>query len=83
MIIARASISGNNTKQTSRSNMHEFSIMKACKVDIRPPRAPVIKKVVLSPPITPWIKVNTYGASIQNPIRASTGGIFRNEEVSA
>jgi len=34
----------------------------------------------LSPSITQWIKFNTNGASIKNQIRASTGGIFRNEQ---
>jgi len=79
MVITSASISGNHTKQTSRINMLEFSIMKACRVNIKPPKAPIIREVMWSPPITSWIKINTYGAYVKNPIRASAGGIFRDE----
>ena len=82
MVIASASISGNHTKQTSRINMFEFSVMKACRVNIKPPNAPVIKEVMWYPPITSWIKINTDGASVKNSIRASAGGIFRDEQGS-
>jgi ribonuclease HI len=78
LIIAKTSIAGNNTKQTARGDMLEFRILKACNVNIKPPRAPTIKEVIWSPPLASWIKVNTDGASTKNPVKASAGGIFRN-----
>ena len=60
--------------------MLEFSILKACKVNIKPPRASLIKEVIWAPPMLSWVKVNIDGASIKNPTRAATGGIFRNYE---
>jgi hypothetical protein len=80
LIIAQTSIAGNNSKTTYRGDMHEFSFLKACKVKIRPPRAPTIKEVTWAPPLTFWIKANTDGASTKNPCKASAGGIFRNSE---
>jgi hypothetical protein len=63
LIIAQTSIAGNNTNKSARGDMREFSILKACKVTIRPPRAPNIKEVIWSPPMVSWIKVNTDGAA--------------------
>ena len=60
--------------------MQEFSILKACNVSVKPPRAPIIREVVWTPPISPRIKINTDGACVKNPVKASTGGIFRNNE---
>ena len=80
IIVAKTSIAGNNTKQTARGGMLEFTILKACKVNIKPPRAPIIKEVIWSPHLASWFKVNTDGASTKNPVKASTGGIFRNSE---
>lgn len=77
MIIADVSLSGNNTNKTAARDMLEFTIMKACKVNIKPPKAPIIKEVIWSPPLHSWIKINTDGASTKNPIKASAGGIFR------
>jgi len=80
LIVAQTSMVGNNTKKFARGDMQEFSILKACKVTIRPPRAPTIKEVIWSPPLASWIKVNTDGAATKNPLEASAGGIFRNAE---
>jgi len=80
LIIAQTSIAGNNSKTSYRGNMQEFRFLKACKVNIRPPRAPTIKEVIWSPPLTSWIKANIDGASTKNPIKAFLGGIFRNSE---
>ena len=60
--------------------MHEFSILKSCKVNIKPPRAPIIKEVIWPPSTISWIKINIDGAFVKYPNRALTGGIFRNHE---
>jgi len=52
--------------------------LKTCKVNIKPPRASLIKEVIWAPSLSSWVKVNTDGASI--PTRAAAGGIFRNFE---
>jgi hypothetical protein len=71
-------MSGNNTSKSSSINMHEFSIMKALNVSIKPPRAPIIREVIWMPPLDTWIKINTDGSYVKNPRKAYTGGIFRN-----
>ena len=80
LIIAQTSVAGNNTNASYKGDMQEFTFLKACKVKIRPPRAPTIKEVIWIPPLTTWIKVNTDGAATKNPCKASAGGIFRNSE---
>jgi len=55
--------------------MNEFRILKAFRVDIHPPKAPVIREVIWCPPISNWIKVNTDGAA--SNVNAASGGIFR------
>jgi len=70
-IISKASLSGNLTKKTSAVNMQEFSIMKSCKVFIRPPKASITKEIIWSPPLHSWIKINTDGAAIKNPNKAA------------
>lgn len=57
--------------------MYEFTIFKACKVNIHPPKAPIIKEVIWTPPIQNWMKVNTDSAAVKNPDRAAAEGIFR------
>lgn len=79
-IIAKVALSGNNNNKAAAGDMLEFTILKACKVNVKPPRAPNIKEVLWSPPINSWIKVNTDGASTKNPCKASAGGIFRDSE---
>jgi len=80
IIIANVSLSGNKTNKLAVGDMLEFTILKACKVMVKPPQAPSIKEVLWSRPINTWIKVNTDGASTKNPVKASAGGIFRNSE---
>jgi len=80
LIISKVSLSGNLTSKTAASNMLEFTILKACKVNIKPPRASLIKEVIWAPPMHSWVKVNTDGASVKNPTRAAPGGIFRNSD---
>lgn len=80
LIIAKVALSGNNTVKSSSISMQEFSILKACNVSVKPPRAPIIREVVWTPPLSPWIKINTDGACVKNPVKASIGGIFRNNE---
>lgn len=76
-IISNVSLSGNHTIKTSAASMTEFVIMKTFKVNIHPPKAPSIKEVIWQPPIQQWIKLNTDGAMIKNPCRASCASIFR------
>jgi len=73
VIIANVALSGNKTNKATVGDMLEFTILKACKVMVNPPRAPTIKEVLWSPPINTWIKVNTDGASTKNPVKASAG----------
>jgi len=68
-------LSGNKTKLAASINMREFSVLKAFKVDIHPPKAPFIKEVIWVSPPWHWIKCNTSGASINNFTTA--GGIFK------
>lgn len=62
-------------------NMTKFSILKTFKVDIHPPRAPLIKEVIWFPLIPPWIKCNIDGSSINNFYVASARAVFRNSGV--
>ncbi|XP_039682967.1 uncharacterized protein [Medicago truncatula] len=78
LIISKVSLAGNLTSKTAAANIYEFTIMKSCKVNIRPPRAPSIKEIIWSPPLPSWIKINTDGAATKNPSRSVAGGIFRN-----
>jgi ribonuclease HI len=80
LVISKVSLSGNLTSKTSASNIQEFTIMKFFKVNIKPPKATGIKEVIWFPPFHSWIKVNTDGASVQNPLRVAAGGIFRNSD---
>jgi len=80
LIISKVSLAGNLTTKTAAANIYEFTIMKSCKVNIRPPRAPSIKEIIWSPPLPSWIKINTDDAAIKNPARAAAGGIFRNSD---
>lgn len=76
-IISYTSISGNNTKLCSRINMTEFVFLKAFNINIHPPRAPVIKEVIWNPPNFHWLKVNTDGALVKNPINTAMGVLLR------
>lgn len=58
--------------------MTEFVFLKALKINIHPPKATITKEVLWHPPLTNWLKVNTDGAVLKNPIKAACGGIFRN-----
>lgn len=58
--------------------MTEFVFLKALKINIHPPKATITKEVIWHPPLTSWLKVNTDGAVLKNPIKAACGGIFRN-----
>lgn len=78
MIISQVSLSGNLASKTAAANIFEFTIMKACKVNIKPPKVVIVKEVIWAPPMNCWVKVNTDGTSVKNPTRAAAGGIFRN-----
>jgi hypothetical protein len=65
VVIAKVSLSSKNTLKASHISMDEFRILKACHVNIRLPIAPIIKEVIWYPPICPWIKINTDGASVK------------------
>jgi len=52
MIIAQTGLTGNITTEVYRGDMQEFRILKAFKVNIKPPRAPIIKEVIWTPPLT-------------------------------
>jgi len=80
VIITQTALAGNNTKETYRGDMQKFRILKALKVNIKPPRAPIIKEVIWSPPLSSWIKANTDGAATKNPSRAAAEGIFRDSD---
>jgi hypothetical protein len=54
--------------------MTEFVILKVLRINIHPPKAPVIKEVIWHPPIVNWLKVNTDGAVTKSPQKASSEG---------
>ena len=58
--------------------MSDFVILKKFKVNIHPPKAPVIKEVFWCLPLQHWIKGNTDGASTS--ISSACGVIFRNSD---
>ena len=60
--------------------MEEFVILKAFRISIHPPKAPIIKEVVWHPPVVNWLKVNTDGAVTKSPHKAACGGIFRSSK---
>jgi len=70
-IIDEVSLTSNKTNLTSVVDITEFVLLKALKVNIHPPKAPLIKEVIWNPPIQNWINVNIDGALTKNPLRAS------------
>ena len=52
-------------------------ILKAHKINIHPPRGPLIIEVLWQPPLFSWIKANTEGDVVRNPSKVACGGIFR------
>jgi len=46
MIISNVSWSGNNTTRSASRDIVKFTILKHFKVDIHPPKAPLIKEVM-------------------------------------
>ena len=78
LFIAQTSLAGNYTKETYRGDMLVFRILIECKVNIKPPRAPIIKEVLWSPPLSSSIEENTDGTTTKNPSKAAAGGIFIN-----
>ena len=77
-IISAVLLSGNNTTKASNSSIKDFVLLKKFNIKIKPPKPPIIKEVIWSPPIADWIKCNTDGSSSNNT--SSCGGIFRNHE---
>jgi ribonuclease HI len=77
-IISAVALSGNNTSKASTSSIRDFILLKKFNIKIRPPKAPIIKEVIWSPPIIDWIKCNTDGSSNQST--SSCAGIFRNSD---
>jgi ribonuclease HI len=78
MIIANVSLSGNNTRKTSSNSIRDFILLKHFKVCIHHPSLTVIKEILWTPPLFPWIKCNIDGAAKGNPGLAGCGGVFRN-----
>jgi hypothetical protein len=76
MISANVSLSGNKTNKTINSSMRDFTILKNFRINLHPPKAPIIKEVFWQPPLFNWIKGNTDGAA--NSSIAAYGGLFRN-----
>jgi hypothetical protein len=76
MISASVSLSGNKTNKTINSSMRDFTILKNFRINLHPPKAPIIKEVFWQPPLFNWIKGNTDGAA--NSSTAAYGGLFRN-----
>jgi len=60
--------------------MSDFVILKKFKINICPPKAPVIKEVLWCPPPPHWIKGNTDGASTSTS--STCGVIFRNSDAN-
>lgn len=79
-IMSQVAMSGNHSLLPSSSSMHDFKIIKDFKVNIHPPRAPLIKEVIWNPPILDCLKCNCDGAFTQDPPTFGCGGIFRNSK---
>jgi hypothetical protein len=76
MISANVFLSGNKTNKTFNSSMRDFTILKKFRINIHPPKAPIIKEVIWQPPLFNWIKGNTDGAADSST--TAYGGFFRN-----
>jgi hypothetical protein len=48
--------------------------LKKFRINIHPPKAPIIKEVIWQPPLINWIKGNTDGAA--NSSTTAYGGLF-------
>lgn len=57
-----------------------MTILKTLKVDIKLPKAPIVKEVVWFPPNLHWTKGHTDEAAVRNPDQASARRIFRNSD---
>jgi ribonuclease HI len=49
-------------------------------VSTHPPKIPIIKEVLLLPPLVNWIKYNIDGAAKGNPSIVASGSVFRNSD---
>jgi len=76
LVSSNVSLTGNNIKLTSTSSMIDFQVLKKFDIQIHPPRAPVIKEVLWSPPLHNWIKGNSDGSTTSTS--SACGIIFRN-----
>jgi len=76
VISSNSNMAGNLTSKKASSSMYDFTILKKFNVNIHPPNAPKIIKVLWHPPILNWVKCNTDGSATSSSL--ACGGIFRN-----
>lgn len=72
-------LSGNHSSKNVKCFISDFILIKAFKVNIKPPKHPDIIEVIWTSSALDWIKINIDGASIGNPESSSYGGIFINK----
>lgn len=72
-------LSGNHSSKNVKCSISDFILIKAFKVNIRPPKHHDIIEVIWTLSALDWIKVNIDGASIGNLGSSSYGGIFINK----
>lgn len=76
IISSSVSLSGRFSKGAMSSSIDEFLILKCFLVGGHPPKAPMIKQVIWTPPLCKWVKCNTDGSAKGSPGWAACGGIF-------
>jgi hypothetical protein len=74
MISCTASLAGNFTSLTSGAAISDFTILKQFNVSIHHPKAVNVVEVKWSSPLSGWIKVNTYGASLGSTGQGACAG---------
>lgn len=68
---------GNQTRLSTNPSILDFTILKDFRVHTHLSKTPQIQEVFWRPLMHKWIKCNTNGSSMGNPIASSCVGIFR------
>jgi ribonuclease HI len=75
-IVANVMLSGNHTNSLASASIRDFTILKAFKVNLNPPKPSFLREVIWQPPPPQWIKCNIDGAFTSSA--AACAGLFRN-----
>ncbi|GAU44836.1 hypothetical protein TSUD_280370 [Trifolium subterraneum] len=75
-IVVNVMLSGNHTNSLASASIRDFTILKAFKVNLNPPKPSFLREVIWQPPPPQWIKCNIGGAFTSSA--AACAGLFRN-----